>query len=51
MMFITFQDLTSFALVGIVLTLAYALLGAVPFTIPLMILVLLIASIFCGQMQ
>jgi uncharacterized membrane protein len=49
-MFITFQDLTSFALIGIVLTLAYALLGAVPFTIPMMIVILLVASIFCGRM-
>lgn len=49
-MFITFEDLSSFALIGIILTLVYALLGAVPFTIPLMIFVLLIASIFCGRM-
>lgn len=49
-MFITFQDLTGFAVIGIILTLGYALLGAVPFTIPLMILMLLIASIFCSRM-
>jgi uncharacterized membrane protein len=49
-MFITFQDLTGFAVIGIILTLGYALLGAVPITVPVMILVLLIASIFCSRM-
>jgi uncharacterized membrane protein len=48
-MFITFKNLTGFAFIGIILTLVYALLGAVPFTIPMMLLVLLIASIACGK--
>jgi hypothetical protein len=50
MMFITFQDLSGFAFIGIVLTGAYVLFGALPFTIPVMIGILLLASIFCGRM-
>jgi hypothetical protein len=46
-MFIDFQDLAGIAIFGVVLSLFYALLGAVPLTRPLMILVLLVA----GNMQ
>jgi NADH:ubiquinone oxidoreductase subunit 2 (subunit N) len=49
--FIDFQDLAGIAIFGVVLSLFYALLGAVPLTVPVMILVLLIASVICGNMK
>lgn len=50
-MFIEFQDLAGITFFGVVLSLLLALLGAVPFTTPLMILVLLVASVVCGNMR
>ncbi len=49
-MFITFQDLASIAIFGVALSLIFALLGVVPFTMPLMIFVLLVATVICGNM-
>ncbi len=50
-MFIDFQDLAGIAIFGVVLSVLYALLGAVPLIMPLMILILLIATVICGNMQ
>jgi hypothetical protein len=49
--FIDFRDLAGIAIFGVVLSLIYAFLGAVPLTMPLMILVLLVATVICGNMQ
>jgi hypothetical protein len=49
--FITFQDLASVAIFGVLISLLFVLLGVVPFTMPLMIFVLLIATVICGNMQ
>lgn len=49
--FIDFQDLASIAIFGVVLSLFFVLLGTVPLIVPLMILVLLIATVLCGNMQ
>ena len=50
-MFIDFKDLAGIAIFGVMLSLLYALLGAIPFTMPLMILVLLVATVICGNMK
>ena len=50
-MFIEFQDLAGIAIFGVVLSLLFALLGAVPFTMPLMLFLLLVATVVCGNMQ
>ena len=50
-MFIDFKDLAGTAIFGVMLSLLYALLGAIPFTMPLMILVLLVATVICGDMK
>lgn len=50
-MFIDFKDLAGIAIFGVTLSLLYALLGAIPFTMPLMILVLLVATVICGNMK
>lgn len=50
-MFIDFKDLAGIAIFGVMLSLLYALLGVVPLTMPLMILVLLVATVICGNMQ
>lgn len=50
-MFIEFQDLAGIAIFGVVLTLLLALLGAVPFSMPLMLFLLLVATVICGNMQ
>ena len=50
-MFIEFQDLAGIAIFGVVLTLILALLGAVPFSMPLMLFLLLVATVVCGNMQ
>ncbi len=50
-MFIEFQDLAGIAIFGVVLTLILALLGAVPFSMPLMLFLLLVATVICGNMQ
>jgi hypothetical protein len=49
--FIDFKDLAGIAIFGVMLSLLYALLGAIPFTMPLMILVLLVATVICGNMK
>jgi hypothetical protein len=49
--FIGFKDLAGTAIFGVMLSLLYALLGAIPFTMPLMILVLLVATVICGDMK
>lgn len=50
-MFIEFRDLAGITLFGVVLSLCYALLGAVPFTMPLMLFLLLVATVVCGNMK
>lgn len=50
-MLIEFQDLAGIAIFGVVLTLLLALLGTVPFTMPLMLFLLLVATVACGNMQ
>ena len=50
-MFIEFQDLAGITTFGVVLSLLFALLGAVPFTMPLMLFLLLVATVVCGNMQ
>lgn len=50
-MFIEFQDLASVAICGVLISLIFALLGVVPFTMPLMIFVLLVATVICGNMK
>jgi hypothetical protein len=50
-MFIDFKDLAGIAIFGVMLSLLYALLGVVPFTMPLMIFVLLVATVICGNMK
>ncbi len=50
-MFIDFKDLAGIAIFGVLLSLIFALLGVVPFTVPLMIFVLLVATVICGNMQ
>jgi hypothetical protein len=50
-MFIEFQDLAGIAIFGVVLSLLFALLGAVPFTMPLMLFLLLVATVVCGNMK
>jgi hypothetical protein len=50
-MFIEFQDLASIAIFGVVLSLIFFFLGVVPLTMPLMIFVLLVATVICGNMQ
>jgi hypothetical protein len=49
--FIDFQDLANIAVLGVVFSLILALLGSVPYTMSLMIFVLLIATVICGNMQ
>ena len=49
--FIEFQDLAGIAIFGVVLSLLFALLGAVPFTMPLMLFLLLVATVICGNMK
>jgi hypothetical protein len=49
--FIDFKDLAGIAIFGVLLSLIFALLGVVPFTVPLMIFVLLVATVICGNMQ
>jgi hypothetical protein len=49
--FIGFKDLAGTAIFAVMLSLLYALLGAIPFTMPLMILVLLVATVICGDMK
>jgi hypothetical protein len=50
-MFIQFQDLAGIAIFGVGLSLLFALLGAVPFTMPLMLFLLLVATVVCGNMK
>lgn len=50
-MLIDFQDLAGIAIFGVVLSLFYALLGVMPFTMPLMIFGLLVATVICGNMK
>ena len=50
-MFIEFKDLAGIAIFGVVLSLLFALLVAVPFTMPLMLFLLLVATVVCGNMQ
>lgn len=50
-MFIEFQDLAGIAIFGVALTLLLALLGAVPFSMPLMLFLLLVTTVICGNMQ
>jgi hypothetical protein len=50
-MFIDFQDLAGIVIFGVVLSLFFALLGAVPFTMPLMLFLLLVATVICGNMK
>ncbi len=50
-MFIEFQDFTGIVIFGVVLSLLFALLGAVPFTMPLMLFLLLVATVVCGNMK
>jgi hypothetical protein len=49
--FIDFKDFAGIAIFGVMLSLLYALLGVMPFTMPLMIFVLLVATVICGNMQ
>ena len=50
-MFIDFQDLAGIVIFGGVLSLLLALLGAVPFTMPFMLFLLLVATVVCGNMK
>lgn len=50
-MFIDFQDLANIAVLGVVFSLILALLGTVPYTMPLMLGVLLVATVICGNIQ
>lgn len=50
-MFIDFQDLAGIAIFGVVLSLFYALLGTVPFTMPMMLFLLLVTTVVCGNMK
>lgn len=50
-MFIEFRDLAGIAIFGVILTLLLALLGAVPFSMPLMLFLLLVATVVCGNMK
>ena len=49
--FIEFQDLAGITIFSVVLSLLLALLGAVPFTMPLMLFLLLVATVICGNMK
>ena len=50
-MFIQFQDLAGITIFSVVLTLLLALLRAVPFTMPIMLFLLLVATVVCGNMK
>ena len=50
-MFIEFKVLAGIAIFGVVLSLLFALLGKMPFTMPLMLFLLLVATVVCGNMQ
>ncbi len=50
-MFIEFQDLARITIFGVLISLIFAWLGTVPLTVPLMIFVLLVATVICGNMQ
>lgn len=50
-MFIEFQDLAGIAIFGVVISLLLALLGAVPYTMPLMLFLLLVTTVICGNME
>ena len=50
-MFIAFQDLAGIVIFGVILSLFFALLGAVPFTMPFMLFLLLVATVVCGNMK
>ena len=49
--FIEFPDLAGITIFGVVLSLLLALLGTVPFSMPLMLFLLLVATVVCGNMQ
>jgi len=49
--FIEFRDLAGIAIFGVILTLLLALLGAVPFSMALLLFLLLVATVVCGNMQ
>jgi hypothetical protein len=46
-----FQDLAGIAIFRVALSLVLALLGAEPFTMPLMLFLLFVATVVCGNMQ
>jgi len=50
-MFIAFQDLAGIVIFGVVLSLFFALFGAVPFTMPFMLFLLLVATVVCGNLK
>ena len=50
-MFIEFRDLAGILIFGVTLSLFYATLGAMPFTMPLVLFILLVASVICGNMR
>jgi len=49
--FIEFQDLAGITIFSVALSLLLAFLGAVPFTMPLMLFLLLVATVICGNMK
>lgn len=50
-MFIDFKELAGVLIFAVLLSLFYAVLGAMPFTMPLMIFLLLVATVICGNMR
>jgi hypothetical protein len=48
---LTFRDLLSFASVGFLVTLFFAVFGAFSLLVPLMMIVLGAAAVFCGRMR
>ncbi len=50
-MFITFRDLLGFAVTGFFVTLFFAVFGAFAVTVPILMLVLGAAAVFCSRMR
>jgi hypothetical protein len=50
-MFVTFKDLLGFAAMGFLVTLFFAAFGAFSLLVPLMMIVLGAAAVFCGRMR
>jgi hypothetical protein len=51
MMFITFKDLLGFAVTGFFVTIFFAAFGAFSLLVPLMMIVMGVAAVFCSRIE